>query len=88
MSFHKYLRHTESMLRSRDIFNGNQYATRRKFLNLADDTENVNQITGELIEYNDSIDHIDFRVLIERQYDNNRYRPIITMVIVGEELGI
>ena len=27
-------------------------------------------------------------VIIEREYHNNRYRPIITVVIVGEELGI
>lgn len=27
-------------------------------------------------------------VIIERQYDNNKYKPIITVVIVGEELGI
>lgn len=27
-------------------------------------------------------------VIIERQYDNDRYKPIITVVIVGEELGI
>jgi hypothetical protein len=27
-------------------------------------------------------------VIIERQFDNNRYKPVITMVIVGEELGI
>lgn len=27
-------------------------------------------------------------VIIERQYDNDKYKPIITMVIVGEKLGI
>jgi len=27
-------------------------------------------------------------IIIERQYDNNKYKPIITVVIVGEELGI
>ncbi len=27
-------------------------------------------------------------VIIERQYDNDRYSPIINLVIVGEELGI
>jgi len=27
-------------------------------------------------------------VIIERQYDNNKYKPIITVVIVGEELGL
>ncbi len=27
-------------------------------------------------------------VIIERQYDNNKYKPIITVVIAGEELGI
>ncbi len=27
-------------------------------------------------------------VIIEREYNNNRYKPIITVVIVGEELGI
>jgi hypothetical protein len=27
-------------------------------------------------------------VIIERQYNNNKYKPIITVVIVGEELGI
>ncbi len=27
-------------------------------------------------------------VIIERQYNNNKYRPIITVIIVGEELGI
>jgi hypothetical protein len=27
-------------------------------------------------------------VIIEREYDNNKYKPIITVVIVGEELGI
>jgi hypothetical protein len=27
-------------------------------------------------------------VIIERQYDNNKYKPVITLVIVGEELGI
>jgi L-lactate utilization protein LutC len=27
-------------------------------------------------------------VIIERQYDNNKYTPIITVIIVGEELGI
>ena len=27
-------------------------------------------------------------VIIERQYDNNRYKPVITVVIIGEELGL
>lgn len=27
-------------------------------------------------------------VIIERQYDNSKYRPIMTVVIAGEELGI
>jgi hypothetical protein len=27
-------------------------------------------------------------VIIERQYDNSRYKPVITVVMVGEELGI
>jgi len=27
-------------------------------------------------------------VIIEREYSNNKYKPIITVVIVGEELGI
>jgi len=27
-------------------------------------------------------------VIIEREYDNNKYTPIITVVIVGEELGM
>lgn len=27
-------------------------------------------------------------VIIERQFNNNKYAPVITMVIVGEELGI
>jgi hypothetical protein len=27
-------------------------------------------------------------VIIERQFDNNKYKPVITVVIVGEELGI
>jgi L-lactate utilization protein LutC len=27
-------------------------------------------------------------VIIERQYDNNKYKPIVSVVIVGEELGI
>ena len=27
-------------------------------------------------------------VIIERKYNNNKYKPIITVVIVGEELGI
>jgi L-lactate utilization protein LutC len=27
-------------------------------------------------------------VIIERQYNNNKYKPIITVIIVGEELGI
>lgn len=27
-------------------------------------------------------------VIIERQYDNSRYKPVITVVVVGEELGI
>lgn len=27
-------------------------------------------------------------VIIEREYDNDKYRPIITVIIVGEELGI
>jgi hypothetical protein len=27
-------------------------------------------------------------VIIEREYKNNKYTPIITVVIVGEELGI
>jgi len=27
-------------------------------------------------------------VIIERQYDNNRYKPVITVIIVGEELGL
>lgn len=26
-------------------------------------------------------------VIIERQYDNNKYKPIITLIIVGQELG-
>jgi len=27
-------------------------------------------------------------VIIEREYDNNKYKPMITVIIVGEELGI
>ena len=27
-------------------------------------------------------------VTIERQYDNDKYKPIITVIIVGEELGL
>lgn len=27
-------------------------------------------------------------VIIEREYDNDKYKPIITVIIVGEELGI
>lgn len=27
-------------------------------------------------------------VIIERQYDNNKYKPIIIVIIVGEELGL
>ncbi len=27
-------------------------------------------------------------VIIERQYNNNKYKPVITVVIVGEELGL
>lgn len=27
-------------------------------------------------------------VIIERQYNNNKYKPVITVIIVGEELGI
>ncbi len=27
-------------------------------------------------------------VIIERQYDNNKYKPVLNMVIVGENLGI
>jgi len=27
-------------------------------------------------------------VIIERQLDNDRYRPVMTVVIVGEELGL
>lgn len=27
-------------------------------------------------------------VIIERQYDNERYKPVITLVIVGEKLGL
>ena len=27
-------------------------------------------------------------VIVERQYDNDKYKPVITLVIVGEELGI
>lgn len=27
-------------------------------------------------------------VIIERQYDNDKYKPIITLIIVGEELGL
>lgn len=27
-------------------------------------------------------------VIIERQYDNKKYKPIITVVVIGEELGI
>ncbi|UCF79477.1 MAG: lactate utilization protein [Candidatus Eiseniibacteriota bacterium] len=27
-------------------------------------------------------------VIIERQYDNNKYKPVITVVIVGEKLGL
>ncbi|UCE65119.1 MAG: lactate utilization protein [Candidatus Zixiibacteriota bacterium] len=27
-------------------------------------------------------------VIIERQYDNDKYRPVITVIIVGEELGL
>lgn len=27
-------------------------------------------------------------VIIERQYDNNKYKPIIIVIVVGEELGI
>ena len=27
-------------------------------------------------------------VVIERQYDNDRYKPVLTLVLVGEELGL
>ena len=27
-------------------------------------------------------------VIIERQFNNNRYKPVITVIIVGEELGL
>ncbi len=27
-------------------------------------------------------------VIIERQYDNNKYKPVINLIIIGEELGL
>ncbi|MBL7129623.1 MAG: lactate utilization protein [Ignavibacteria bacterium] len=44
--------------------------------------------TGECTDCNSSWRICNKTTIIERQYDNDRYKPIITMVIVGEELGI
>jgi len=44
--------------------------------------------TGECSDCNSPWRICNKTTIIERQYDNDIYRPIITMVIVGETLGI
>ena len=44
--------------------------------------------TGECSDCNSPWRICNKTTIIERQYDNDSYKPIITMVIVGEDLGI
>ena len=44
--------------------------------------------TGECSDCNSPWRICNKTTIIERQYDNNKYGPVITIVIVGEELGI
>ncbi|MBC8401454.1 MAG: lactate utilization protein [Candidatus Marinimicrobia bacterium] len=44
--------------------------------------------TGECSDCNSLWRICNKTVIIERQYDNDKYGPVITIVIVGEELGI
>ena len=44
--------------------------------------------TGECSDCNSLWRICNKTVIIERQYDNDKYEPVITIVIVGEELGI
>ena len=44
--------------------------------------------TGECSDCNSPWRICNKTTIIERQYDNDKYKPIINIVIVGEELGI
>jgi len=45
-------------------------------------------ITGECNDCSSPWRICNKTVIIRRQYDNNRYKPVITLIIVGEELGL
>ena len=45
-------------------------------------------ITGECTDCSSPWRICNKTVIIESQYDNNKYRPVITVVIVGEDLGL
>ena len=45
-------------------------------------------ITGECNDCSSPWRICNKTVIIQRQYDNNRYKPVITLIIVGEELGL
>jgi L-lactate utilization protein LutC len=45
-------------------------------------------LTGECQDCSSSWRICNKTVIIERQFDNKKYKPVITVVIVGEELGL
>lgn len=45
-------------------------------------------ITGECSDCSSPWRICNKTVIIERQFNNNKYKPVITVVIVGEELGL
>lgn len=45
-------------------------------------------LTGECTDCSSPWRICNKTVIIESQFDNNKYRPVITVVIVGEELGL
>lgn len=45
-------------------------------------------LTGECTDCSSSWRICNKTVIIENQFDNNKYRPVITVVIVGEKLGL
>ena len=45
-------------------------------------------LTGDCINCSSSWRICNKTVIIERQFDNSKYKPVITVVIVGEELGL
>jgi hypothetical protein len=45
-------------------------------------------LTGECSDCSSPWRICNKTIIIERQFDNNKYKPVITVVIVGEELGL